>query len=275
MHPNNAESDAQTTKTKSNTTIALNSSQQSVTASTAMGVGMEEKLSAEQTKEKLKPTPESSHTSILLSDGNLLSDETDIDGISLSMLEDFSSSDTPCTSSSEKYSENATNSEESAKAEKFSISPRKSMGEEESFVAPEVTEEAHILSATKDGLTENVALGNILENHEHSDLTAGENNQCASVPPPFSVFVDYSRLCLECKDSWQAGSDQDLNQQRELQSLLPVAERKRLKKRLRRACWPVNGHIRQNIWKLLCETFHRFQGASVFIELEKEMFGGL
>lgn len=122
-----------------------------------------------------------------------------------------------------------------------------------------------------------------VENMDHGgDQQAGvaSNTQGNGVPADgaFSQFVDlHQLLAAGLSLHVQVGEgDTSVNQLRlEFKSILSagVNGRKQLKKLLRSAVWDPSCGMRETAWKLICGQFHKLQGASLYFELEKEMFG--
>ena len=96
---------------------------------------------------------------------------------------------------------------------------------------------------------------------------------------PFAPWVDTSRLLSNLGSQARRRGEQSGNtQEQELRSLLGNVEDstswKRLKKLLRSGTWAADSTVRKVAWLLICSNLHKLEKAYVFLQMEKEMFGG-
>ena len=110
--------------------------------------------------------------------------------------------------------------------------------------------------------------------HEGGEM---ESNNTAS-HEPFSTWVDVARLRADLGAHEVKGEQSGNTQEQELRSLIQrkgdVQSRKQLKKLLRSGLWAPTSTVRKVAWHLVCDYLYKLEKAYVFVQMEKEMFGG-
>ena len=110
--------------------------------------------------------------------------------------------------------------------------------------------------------------------HEDGEM---ESNNIAS-HEPFSTWVDVSRLRADLGEHELRGEQSGNTQEQELRLLVQrkgdVQSRKQLKKLLRSGLWAPASTVRKVAWHLVCDYLYKLEKAYVFVQMEKEMFGG-
>ena len=110
--------------------------------------------------------------------------------------------------------------------------------------------------------------------HEDGEM---ESNNIAS-HEPFSTWVDVSRLRADLGEHELRGEQSGNTQEQELRSLVQrkgdAQSRKQLKKLLRSGLWAPASTVRKVAWHLVCDYLYKLEKAYVFVQMEKEMFGG-
>lgn len=215
----------------------------------------------------------------------------------------FSQNDTKTTSESETCQTESDTSERSRSAPETSLSSSSLSGGDHSVgkrtkswdtdLAVKGEEEANAvsggactaddsLSSWKDGSSDPCVSSKINDHAQNQNLTLHADDETVgnsvASHEPFSPWVDVSRLLADLRDCGVRGEQSGNTQEQELRSLIQRREdshsRKQLKKLLRSGSWSPISTVRKVAWHLVCGYLHKLEKAFVYLQMEKEMFGG-